>query len=181
MARVQEPTKGRPIVSVIYSSLDALADSLKALERKFGPVQYETLEITCQKPEMYAEEMGSDLLRRFFSFEKTAEREFLAEMKKTCHKIEPNFADHTQDYDFRTVNIDPGILTPSNLIMASHREMNHRIYLKDGIFAELALIYARGRFRRLPWTNPDYCDGEAIDFFLRVLESFELAETAVGQ
>lgn len=180
MARVQEPTKGRPIVSIIYSSLDALAESLKALERKFGPVQYETLEIDCNKTEMYTEEMGSELLRRFFSFERLAERGWLVEMKKICHKIEPNFADQTAGYDFRTVNIDPGILTPSNLTMASHRELNHRVYLKDGVYAELALIYARGQFRRLPWTNPDYCQGEAIEFFMRVHESFELAESAVG-
>lgn len=180
MARVQEPTKGRPIVSIIYSSLDALSDSLKALERKFGPVQYETLEIDCSKSEMYSEEMGNELLRRFFSFERLAERGWLVEMKKICHKIEPNFADQTAGYDFRTVNIDPGILTPSNLLMASHRELNHRVYLKDGVYAELALIYARGQFRRLPWTNPDYCRGEAIEFFMRVHESFELAESAVG-
>ena len=180
MARVQEPTKGRPIVSIIYSSLDPLSDSLKALERKFGPVQYETLEIDCSKTEMYTEEMGGDLLRRFFSFERLAERGWLADMKKICHKIEPNFADQTAGYDFRTVNIDPGILTPSNLLMASHRELNHRVYLKDGVYAELALIYARGQFRRLPWTNPDYCRGEAIEFFMRVHESFELAESAVG-
>ena len=101
-------------------------------------------------------------------------------MKRTCHKIEPHFADQIQGYDFRTVNIDPGILTSSNLIIASHRELNHRVYLKDGVFAELALIHARGQFRRLPWTNPDYCQGEAIEFFMRVHESFELAESAVG-
>jgi len=177
MARVQEPDKGRQVVSVIYSSMDALADALKALERRFGPVQYETLEITCQKSDMYREEMGEGLLRRFFSFEKMVSREDLADIKKICHKVEPDFADHIQGYDFRAVNIDPGILTTCNLVMASHREYNHRIYLKDGVFAEVALIFAKGEFRRLPWTHPDFCDTEAIDFFTRVRNSFELAES----
>lgn len=177
MARVQHPDKGRQIISVIYSSMDALADSLKAIERKFGPVQYETLEVTCQRPEMYREEMGEGLLRRFFSFERFIDRDSLADAKRTCHKIEPDFADHVDGYDFRAVNIDPGILTTSNLIMASHREFNHRIYLKDGVFAEVSLIYAKDGFRRLPWTHPDFCENEAIEFFNRVRNSFELAET----
>lgn len=178
MARVQEPDKGRVIISVMYSSMDAIADALKVLERKFGPVQYETLEITCQKNDMYREEMGEGLLRRFFSFEKMVSRESLAEIKKTCHKIEPEFADHVQGYDFRAVNVDPGILTPNNLVMASHRELNHRIYLNDGVFGEVTLIYSKGCFRRLPWTHPDFCENEAIDFFTRVRSSFELAESA---
>ena len=177
MARVQQPDKGRQIISVIYSSMDALADALKQLERKFGPVQYETLEIECQRPEMYREEMGDGLLRRFFSFEKLIDRDSLADAKKICHKIEPEFSDRVEGYDFRAVNIDPGILTTSNLIMASHREYNHRIYLKDGIFAEVSLIHANGGFRRLPWTHPDFCEAEAIEFFTRVRNSFELAET----
>lgn len=177
MARVQQPDKCRQIISIIYSSMDALADSLKSLERKFGPVQYETLEIPCQRSEMYREEMGEGLQRRFFSFEKLVSRDSLAEAKKICHKIEPEFADRIEGYDFRAVNIDPGILTTSNLVMTSHREFNHRIYLEDGIYAEITLIHANGGFRRLPWTHPDFCEAEAIEFFTRVRNSFELAET----
>jgi hypothetical protein len=90
--------------------------------------------------------------------------------------VENQLGDLVQDYAFRTVNIDPGVLTPDNLIMASHREYNHRVYLRDGVFAELALVYSRGRFVRLPWTVVDFCQGEAIEFFVRVRQSFEMVE-----
>ncbi|MCK4632886.1 MAG: DUF4416 family protein, partial [candidate division Zixibacteria bacterium] len=74
----------------------------------------------------------------------------------------------------------PGILTPANLVMASHREYNHRVYLEDGVYAELALVWSKGRYVRLPWTNPDFCHGEAIEFFQRVRGSFDLvAEPAL--
>jgi hypothetical protein len=175
MARTQKPPSGRVIVSIIYSSLDALAETLRLLERQFGRVQCETMEIP-YTGEQYAEEMGGSLQRRFYSFERQVERDRLPEIKATCHKLEKQFGDMVDDYAFRTVNIDPGILTPENLVMSSHREYNHRIYLRDGVFAELTLVYAKGRFVRLPWTQPDFCQGEAIEFFLRVRRSFDLVE-----
>jgi len=178
MARVQKPPKGRLIVSIIYSSIDGLADALKLLEKQFGRVQCETMELPYASRK-YAEEMGDELQRRFYSFEKLVERDKLPEIKAVCHKIEKQLGDLVHDYAFRTANIDPGVVTPDNVVMASHREFNQRIYLRDGVFAELALVYSRGRFVRLPWTPTDFCAGEAIEFFERVRDSFEMVpETA---
>ncbi len=176
MARMQKPTPGKLVVSVIYSSMDALADAVLALEKKYGRVQCETLEIACCDSELYKEEMGDNLLRRFLSFDKDVDRGSLVELKSVCQKIEMMFSDVVDDYNFRTVNIDPCILTPYNIVMASHNEANYHIYLKDGVFAELALIYNRGQYLRLPWTNSDFCDEEAINFFSRVREFFEIIE-----
>lgn len=176
MARVQKPPPGKLVVSLIYSSMDALADSLTALEKRFGRVECETVEIPLANQENYKEEMGDNLERRFFSFERDVERDALPVLKSICRKLEGQFADHVDDYLFRTVNIDPGILTPFNLVMASNKESNHGVYIEDGVFAEIALVYARGRFVRLPWTSPDFYHEEAIDLFNRVRSSFELLE-----
>ncbi len=70
MARIKQPPPGKLIVSIIYSSMDALSDALDALEKKFGKIQFETLEVECEQSPLYAEEMGDKLSRRFFSFEK---------------------------------------------------------------------------------------------------------------
>jgi len=178
MARVQKPPKGRLVVSIIYSSLDALADSLKLLEKQFGRVQCETMEIE-YTDDQYTEEMGENLLRRFYSFEKMIERDRLPTIKGLCSKLEKQFSDIVYDHPFRTVNVDPGLTTPENVVMASNRELNHRVYLNHGVFAELTLVYSRGRFVRLPWTHPDFCQGEAIEFFLRVRDSFETIQEAL--
>jgi hypothetical protein len=170
MARIQTPSQGRLIVSVIYNSLDALADCLKLLEKLFGRVQYETTEIECSD-NGYHEEMGGQLSRRFFSFEKLVDRESLPEIKANCYKIERQLGDQVDDYTFRTVNVDPGILTSHNLIMSSHREFGHRIYLGKGVFGETSLIHARGRFTQLPWTNADFCHEEAVRLFTECRET----------
>lgn len=179
MARVQKPPKARLVVSIIYSSMDALADSLKLLEKQFGHVQCETLEIE-YADQAYTEEMGESLLRRFYSFEKPVERDKLPDIKAVCHKIEKQFGDMVDDYPFRTVNIDPGLMTPENVVMASHREFNNRVYLSNGVFAELVLVFSRGRYVRLPWTNMDFCQGEAIEFFMRVRQSFDMVQEGLN-
>lgn len=176
MARLQTPPPGKLIVSVIYSHLDAVADCLKLLEKQFGRIQCETIDIPYTDTEQYTEEMGTDLQRRFFSFEKEIKRDSLPEIKAALRKIESQLGDRVDDYTFRTVNLDPGILTPENLVMASHREYNYRIYLGKGVFAALQLIWSRGQFTRLAWTNPDFYHDEAIDFFLRVRQSFEVLD-----
>jgi hypothetical protein len=121
--------------------------------------------------------MGENLMRHFFSFGQPVRRGDLAEIKLTCSKIEQRFADRLDDFHFRTVKVDPGILTPDNLVMSFCEELNHRIYIGRGVFAEMALIYARGIFMRLPWTDPDYCHQEVIELVERVRAEFAL----VGQ
>lgn len=176
MARIQKAAPGRLVISVLHSSRDALADALTLLERRFGRVQCETIDIPHVSGSEYREEMGDSLQRRFFSFENIIQRDGLIEAKEHCHRIESQLGDHIHDYTFRTVNIDPLLMTPANLVLASHREFNHRIYLGSGVFAEVCLIWSRGKFCRLPWTNPDFCHDEAIEFLVRVRSSFDVAE-----
>lgn len=180
MARRQKPAPGKVIASIVYSSLDALADAVTVLEKKFGRVVCETLDIPCCDQKTYREEMGEDLIRRFVSFDREIDRSALFDLKCYCYKVEQQFSDMVGDFMFRTVNIDPGIITPANIVIASHHDANYKIYLKDGVFSEIALIHGRGRYLRLPWTNDDYCSEEAISFFERVRDTFEILEP-IGQ
>ncbi|MEE8577037.1 MAG: DUF4416 family protein [candidate division Zixibacteria bacterium] len=174
MARIEQPPPGRLICSIAYSHIDALADSLTRMEHQFGPVQFETIDIPYSGEARHIEEMGDNLSRRFFSFEKLVSRDKLADMKLLCRKIEAGFADRVDDFIFRTVNVDPGIMTPENVVMASSRGFNYRIYITRGVFAQVELIHSKSQFVRLPWTNPDFCHDEALDFFGRVRKTFEL-------
>lgn len=176
MARLIKPTPGKLIVSFIYSSIDALADSLKKVEKQFGPVEFETLDFEPADKLRYAEEMGRSIQRRFFSFARPADRDSLVALKKTTLRIEPEFADQVGDHLFRSVNIDPGILSSDNLLIASSRAANHRTYLADGIYADMQLVWSRGQYVRLPWTDEDFCHDETIDLLTRIHSTFALPE-----
>ena len=105
MARKQEAGQGRLFVSVVHSSMDAMAEALNSLEKRFGLVQFETMELPDNEDDFYREEMGDNLQRRFFSFERTIGRDSLPTIKSICHKIESQFADRVDDYCFRTVTV----------------------------------------------------------------------------
>ncbi len=64
----------------------------------------------------------------------------------------------------RQVNLDPGILSEERLILATGKNYTHRIYLRNGIYGDLTLIYGKGSYRTLPWTYPDYSDPRLIHF-----------------
>ena len=53
-------------------------------------------------------------------------------------------------------------------ILATGKNFTHRIYLRNGIYADLTLIYQKGAYRALPWTYPDYLEPELLHY-LRVL------------
>ena len=52
----------------------------------------------------------------------------------------------------RRLNIDPGYIAQAHLILATGKGFSHRPYLRDGIYADLTLIFQDGTFRSLPWT-----------------------------
>lgn len=70
------------------------------------------------------------------------------------------------------MNLDPGLVTPENFILATGKNFSHRIYLRDGVFADLTLVYRKGEYRALPWTYPDYASREIRDLLKGVRAEF---------
>jgi hypothetical protein len=68
----------------------------------------------------------------------------------------------------RRVNIDPGYVARDKLVLASTKDFFHRIYIGDGIFAEVTLHYRKGRYRFFSWTYPDFRDPEFQRFLEKV-------------
>ncbi len=170
------PLPGKLILSAIYSEPEALYTSIKSLEKKFGRVEFETEECDFTHTDYYREEMGENLRRKFFSFQKMVPRDSLADIKIFTNKLEEQFGDKVGDFVFRTINLDPGIMRLSGLTLASTKDFSHRIYLRDGIYAEVTLLYAKKQFLALPWTYPDYQDEKTISFLSKVRETMKKME-----
>ena len=65
----------------------------------------------------------------------------------------------------RPLNLDPGYLTPAKLVLASTKDFAHRIYLSQGIFAEITLQYQHQRWKHHEYTFPDYRRADYQRFF----------------
>ncbi len=51
----------------------------------------------------------------------------------------------------RPVNIDPGYLNLGKFLLATTKDQAHRVYLRDGVYAEVTLRYQAGAFE--PWPS----------------------------
>ncbi|MBO7722915.1 MAG: DUF4416 family protein, partial [Thermoguttaceae bacterium] len=71
----------------------------------------------------------------------------------------------SEPFPERPLNLDPGYIDLGKFVLASTKDHGHRIYLRDGIFAEITLSYSQKRWQALPWTYADY-KNEANQVFL---------------
>lgn len=134
---------------------------LAALQDRFGPVDYVSRPQPFTFTSYYEKEMGPGILRCFGSFERLVDPGDLPAIKLATNQIEKTLADRGH----RRANIDPGILSEERLVLATGKNYTHRIYLRDGIYADLTLLFKKGCYRPLPWTYPDYADREARYLF----------------
>ena len=104
--------------------------------------------------------MGPNLLRRWLSLEKLISPEELGPMKHISNEMEDSFSKNGR----RTVNIDPGYLGLSKLVLASTKDFSHRIFVGNQIYEEITLLYRTNKFTALPWSYSDYKSAPAIQF-----------------
>lgn len=109
----------------------------------------------------YKNEMGENLKKIFAGFENLIVPDQLPKIKVKTNNIESRFARDNR----RSVNIDPGYLTLAKVVLATTKDYSHRLYLSDGIYGDVHLIYTRHQYTKQPWTYPDYQHNRTILFF----------------
>jgi len=161
------------VMGVLVSSEEALEEAESRTESVFGPLLQRTTPISFERFTSYYEtEMGTGLLRSYWVFVERIVRGALVEAKLTTNRIEREMSIGNK----RCVNLDPGLLTPESLVMATTKPYSHRVYLSKGIYGELAYMFRKdGGVDLLPWTYPDYRKSVAMDFFSRIRKEILLS------
>jgi len=147
------PVHVKLIASLICRKEDAFSSVLKEMVSHFGSLDFVSATMPFDFTDYYIEEMGKTLWRRIVGFAPLIPPETLSSIKLLTNTLEALFSPDPQN---RTVNIDPGYINRYHLILATTKPAPHRPYLKDGIYADLTLIYQEKGFKDLPWTYPDY-------------------------
>lgn len=140
----------------------------KALTERFGPTDFISPWIPFDYTEYYTKETGRPLYRRMLSFEILIEQDDLPGIKMITNGLEEQWA---RD-DLRQVNIDPGFLVASRFVLASGKDFTHRVYIGQGVYADLTLIYTKDWFQPLPWTYPDYQAEPVQQFLIKVRQKY---------
>jgi len=156
------------ICAFIYTTEKIYQNTKKYLERKFGPIDFESEKIDFTFTEYYHPEMGKPLSRRFISFKKLRKPEQFVNIKLYCLKLEKKFALNLH----RRINIDPGYINEAKLILTTTKDFAHRIYLGKGIYAEVTLSYLKNNFSEVPTTFPDYRTPQYKKIFFNIRELY---------
>lgn len=157
MSTPRAPEPAQLVLSILSARLGSLWPGLLGeLVERFGPVDYQSADLPFTHTGYYDAELGSPIARRLVGFERLAAQDSLPGIKLFTNALEQRRASAGQ----RSCNLDPGLLTLERLVLATGKSFTHRIYLGQGIWADLALIWQGGGWQRLPWTFPDYAGGE---------------------
>lgn len=149
------------IFSVFAAAVAKLEETVARLLERYGQPDFVSPLVPFDYTEYYRREMGANLVRRFLSMEELIRPEELPDIKLATNELENEFTGEGK----RKVNIDPGYIANAHLILATGKGYAHRPYLRDGIYADLTLVYQNKKFCPLPWTYPDYADEKQLLMF----------------
>lgn len=170
MGAISTPT---PVLLLIAASSRyeaALAWGLRRSEAEFGPVAAVSDAFDFTETNYYDAEMGAGLKKQFWVFAAPIDPGRLAAIKRQTNLWEAEYAALEAHPEPRPLNLDPGYLTLAKLVLASTKDHAHRMYLADGIYAEVTLAYRRGGWQPHDWTYPDYRRADFQQFFTRCRE-----------
>jgi len=160
-------TRSKPVklvIGFIFKDDIVFNQAKLMLIKLFGDIDFQSQILPFKLTNYYQDEMGADLQRSFVSFKKLILPEKLPYIKNLTNKLEKKLSFE----DKRLVNIDPGYLDLPKLVLASTKDYVHRVYLSNGIYAELTLMFKGSSFVPWQWTYPDYRTEEYIQIFNQI-------------
>lgn len=156
MARPRPAASAMALVAAFSRHDDALAWARARLEADLGPVALACDPFPFDQTAYYHASMGADLRKTLWAFERLIDPGRLPDLKLASNALEAEFAGLGLHPEGRPLNLDPGYLVLGKFLLATTKDQAHRVYLRDGIFAEVTLQYRAGSFRPWPWTYADY-------------------------
>ncbi len=166
MGEVKKSEKVKLFIGMIAVNELVCVETEECLKEKFGAVDFHSPILPFHYTEYYTQEMGKNLIRQFISFKRLIDPAKLASIKLWTNELE-----HKISSPNRKINLDPGYLTGSKMVLATTKDYSHRIYLQKGIYAEVTLRFRKGTFTPLDYTYPDYTT-DYIPIFNQIREIY---------
>jgi len=165
MGDINEPKAVLPLIAVSSRYDAALAWAQQRAVEEFGPLRQVSEAFDFSETDYYQATMGKELKKQFVTFEALIDPGMLPQVKRLTNAMEQEYAELHDHPEPRPLNLDPGYLTLAKLVLASTKDHAHRIYLSDGIYAEVTLNFRKGAWQRSDWTYPDYQRDDFQAFF----------------
>ncbi len=172
MGTITTPQPVKAVIGVLTTVPCLLPTVYAELRQRLGPIDFTSELMPFTSTTYYETEMGPNIQRQFISFERLVDAGTLAEMKLFTNTVERMFALKKPNGEARRVNLDAGYLCLAKLVLASTKDHAHRLYLRDGIYAEITLRFYRKTFQPWEWSYPDYRLPTYIAIFNQIREIY---------
>ncbi|MDO4576247.1 MAG: DUF4416 family protein [Planctomycetia bacterium] len=156
MGTIHQPPLVLPITAVFTRFPASLEWVKEKITANWGKIVLESPAYPFEQTGYYDATMGTGLRKIFYAMEPAMEASRLVEMKHQSNAWEDAYAECFPQDVSRPVNIDPGYIDLGKLVLASSKDFAHRIYMADGIYAEITLFFRRGKWCGHDFTFPDY-------------------------
>ena len=183
MWELNEPKPVKLIVGILACDERCLTAARTALEAALGRADCVSAIWSFDQTRYYHDQTGPDIVRQFVSLADLIPPGDLAQIKHQTNAVEQQLAQTLEASWPRPVNLDPGLIEPSKLILATTKNYAHRIYIGKKMYAEVTLVFDKGTWHTLPYTYPDYHRQEYFDFFSTVRNALvqQLRSKATGE
>ncbi len=156
------------LMGLLAADTALFAQAATRLEAAYGRIDLESPVFPWETTDYYRAEMGDRLLRHFVAFEQLMMPEDMIRLKLEANELERVFAAPPGPASPRRVNLDPGYIDTMKLVLASTKAQAHRLYLSQGIYAEVTLLYHHATYHPFVYTYADYRWPETHAFLKRV-------------
>jgi hypothetical protein len=143
---------------------NSLAWAREKLVAQWGALALTSPELPFTETSYYEASMGRDLRKQLLAFAELQPPEALPSWKLESNHLEAEYQAMGEHEVARAVNIDPGYVTLAKLVLATTKDRDHRLYIGQGIFAEVTLHFKHGRWQHDRWTYADYQRPEYHEF-----------------
>ena len=169
MGMVRAPAKVKLFCAVLLAPDISPSAVETALAQTFGPIVLRSPALPFIQTTYYEREMGPHLTRLYVAFAPCVPMDDLAAIKHTTNNLETLW---TTAQGQRRVNLDPGYLDLAKVVLATTKDYSHRLYIGDGIFAEVTLQYKHKALQPWEWTYPDYRLPTTLAFFQQLRDLY---------
>lgn len=153
------------LCAAITRYADALQWARRTLETAWGPLGPESATFDFVETNYYEPTMGPGLGVTFLTFARPYDAGDVATTKHQTNAWEVEFAALGRHSEPRPLNLDPGYLTQAKLVLSSTKDHTHRIYVGQGMYAEITLFYRHGAWQHHEFTFPNYRRADYQAFF----------------
>ncbi len=170
MGSPSEPSPVKLFFAILFSDEEKLFEAIKFISEKNGEIDFKSMPLDFDETDYYKQEMGENIKRIFISIKKLIKPDEIVDIKKQSTELENILSVDGK----RKVNIDPGYMDFSKLVLATYKGGGCKIYIRDGVWIDIMLRYEKGSFQSFPWTFPDFAKGKYFPILLSIRKIYKL-------